>query len=96
MRTHYTEAEALTKLVFLDGWQFKNNGIEKSFEFRDFIEAFAFMSKIAMEAEKMNHHPDWKNVYNKVVIRLSTHDLGGLTDKDFQLAEHIEKRILRK
>ena len=70
MRTHYTEAEALTKLVFLDGWQFKNNGIEKSFEFRDFIEAFAFMSKIAMEAEKMNHHPDWKNVYNKVVIRL--------------------------
>lgn len=96
MRTHYSETEAAAKLVFLEGWTFKNNGIEKVFEFRDFVDAFSFMTKIAMEAEKMNHHPDWSNVYNKVTIRLSTHDVGGLTDKDFQLADHIEKRVLKK
>ena len=93
MRTHYTEAEATARLVFLEGWTFQNNGIEKDFEFRDFVAAFSFMTRIAMLAEKQNHHPEWSNVYNKVHVRLSTHDAGGLTDKDFQLADAINKYI---
>lgn len=96
MKTHYTEAEALPRLVFLEGWTFRNNGIEKEFAFRDFVDAFSFMTRVAMLAEQMNHHPEWCNVYNKVHVRLSTHDAGGLTDRDFQLADTIEKRILLK
>ena len=96
MKAQYSEAEAKPKLVFLEGWTFKNNGIEKSFAFRDFVDAFSFMTRVAMEAERINHHPEWTNVYNKVHMRLSTHDAGGLTDKDFLLADIIEKRILTK
>jgi 4a-hydroxytetrahydrobiopterin dehydratase len=96
MKTHYSEAEVQPRLVFLPGWTFHQNALQRSFEFRDFVEAFSFMTKVAMEAERLQHHPDWTNVYNKVLVRLSTHDAGGVTDKDFQLAEIIEKRILRK
>ena len=96
MKAHYTEEEAKPKLVFLDGWAFRANGIEKIFTFRDFVDAFSFMTRVAMEAERLNHHPDWSNSWNKVHVRLSTHDAGGLTDKDFNLAEIIEKRILTK
>jgi 4a-hydroxytetrahydrobiopterin dehydratase len=91
MNHHYTEAEVLPRLVFLQDWKFAKNGIEKTFQFRDFIAAFSFMTRIAMEAEKLNHHPEWSNVYGKVHIRLSTHDAGGVTDLDFKLAEIIEK-----
>ena len=94
MHAHYSEEEAKPRLVFLDGWNFNDDGIEKSYEFRDFIAAFSFMTRVAIEAEKLNHHPEWSNVYNKVTIRLTTHDAGGLTDADFQLAEIIDKRIL--
>lgn len=96
MKAHYSEAEALPKLVFLQGWAYRNNGIEKEFVFRDFVDAFSFMTRVAMEAERLNHHPEWRNVWNKVHVRLSTHEAGGLTDKDFTLAEIIEKRILTK
>jgi 4a-hydroxytetrahydrobiopterin dehydratase len=96
MKTHYSEAEALPRLVFLEGWSFRDNGIEKDFQFRDFVDAFSFMTRVAMEAERIQHHPDWSNVWNKVHMRLSTHEAGGLTDRDFQLAEIIEKRILCK
>ncbi|MBK9448784.1 MAG: 4a-hydroxytetrahydrobiopterin dehydratase [Bacteroidetes bacterium] len=96
MKAYYSEAEANAKLVFLEGWTFRNNGIEKEFTFRDFVDAFSFMTRVAMEAERINHHPDWRNVWNTVHVRLSTHDVGGLTDKDFQLADTIEKRILTK
>ncbi|MEM7036932.1 MAG: 4a-hydroxytetrahydrobiopterin dehydratase [Bacteroidota bacterium] len=96
MRAHYTEEEVTPRLVFLDGWAFEKDGIHKSFQFRDFISAFSFMTRVAIEAEKMNHHPEWSNVYNKVHIRLSTHDAGGVTDQDFALAEIIEKHILNK
>lgn len=91
MSPHYTEAEVLPRLVFLPGWSFAKQGIEKTFQFRDFISAFSFMTRIAMEAERLNHHPEWSNVYGKVHIRLSTHDAGGVTDLDFKLAELIEK-----
>jgi 4a-hydroxytetrahydrobiopterin dehydratase len=66
--------------------------LERSFVFTDFSEAFAFMTRVAILAEKHNHHPDWKNVWNKVVIRLSTHDAGDVvTDKDLKLAEAIDR-----
>jgi len=76
-------------------WREENNQLKKSFQFKDFIEAFAFMTKVALLAEKMNHHPLWTNVYNKVDISLSTHDAGDLvTDKDRKLAEEIDKLLL--
>jgi 4a-hydroxytetrahydrobiopterin dehydratase len=91
MGYHYSEEEVKPRLVFLPGWRFSSNGIQKEFEFRDFVTAFGFITKVAMEAEKADHHPEWSNVWNKVTIRLSTHDSGGVTDKDFQLAETIER-----
>lgn len=66
----------------------------KTFTFSNFIEAFAFMTKVALLAEKANHHPEWTNVYNKVVIKLSTHDAGNVvTDKDRKLAEDIDQLL---
>ncbi len=71
-------------------WTEKNNKLFRSFEFKDFKEAFAFMTKVALVAEKMNHHPDWSNSYNKVEISLCSHDAGDIvTDKDRELAEKI-------
>lgn len=71
-------------------WKEENNSLSKSFEFKNFIQAFSFMTKVAMIAEKMNHHPEWKNVYNKVDIILTTHDEGNtITEKDRLLAEAI-------
>ncbi len=79
------------KLKALDGWNFIDNALEKEFQFKDFVEAFGFMTKVAFWAEKLNHHPDWSNVYNRVKIRLNTHDAGGVTEKDFKLASHIDQ-----
>lgn len=93
--TTYTETTAQEKLSSLSDWSFKNDGIEKTFQFKDFIGAFGFMTQVAILAEKANHHPEWSNVYNNVVIRLSTHDAGGLTDKDFDLAGEIERILIK-
>ncbi|GAB3166311.1 4a-hydroxytetrahydrobiopterin dehydratase [Telluribacter humicola] len=72
-------------------WVEQDNKLKRSFEFEDFREAFAFMSRVAEVAEQMNHHPWWSNVYNKVDIELSTHDAGNtITEKDQQLAEAID------
>jgi 4a-hydroxytetrahydrobiopterin dehydratase len=72
-------------------WKEENNQLVRSFEFEDFSEAFGFMTRVAIEAERMNHHPSWTNVYNKVEIRLSTHDEGDIvTDKDRKLAKKID------
>lgn len=79
------------KLEVLQGWSFVDNALEKEFLFKDFIQAFGFMTKVAFWAEKLNHHPDWSNVYNSVKIRLNTHDAGGVTEKDFELAVHIDQ-----
>ncbi|MDZ7742318.1 MAG: 4a-hydroxytetrahydrobiopterin dehydratase [Bacteroidota bacterium] len=73
-------------------WKEENNKLTKEFKFDNFIEAFSFMTKVAMVAEKMNHHPDWQNVYNTVRINLSTHDAGDVvTDKDRELAAKIDE-----
>ncbi len=74
----------------LTGWELIDDGIEKSFVFRDFKEAFSIMTRIAMECEVRNHHPEWSNVYNRLNIRFSTHDAGGLTDSDFHLARTVD------
>ncbi|MES2514883.1 MAG: 4a-hydroxytetrahydrobiopterin dehydratase [Bacteroidota bacterium] len=73
-------------------WKEENNQLTRSFQFNNFIEAFAFMTKVAFVAEKMNHHPNWTNVYNKVEIILNTHDAGNtVTHKDRKLATEIDK-----
>lgn len=73
-------------------WKEENNQLKRDFEFKNFIDAFAFMSKVALVAEKMNHHPNWSNVYNKVSIALCTHDAGNtVTEKDRKLAAAIDK-----
>ena len=72
-------------------WQLKENKLYKKFEFKNFSEAFAFMARVAMEAEKMDHHPLWTNVYNKLEIWLNTHDAGDIvTQKDHDLAKKID------
>ena len=72
-------------------WEEKNNTLYRKFQFKDFSQAFAFMTRVALAAEKMDHHPDWSNVYNTVEIRLSTHDAGNVvTDKDRKLARTID------
>lgn len=73
------------------GWKEENNRLQKTFLFKDFVEAFGFMTKVALIAEKMNHHPNWYNVYNRVEISLSTHDAGNVvTQKDRDLAQAID------
>lgn len=72
-------------------WKEENNKLYKKFEFKNFSQAFAFMTQVALEAEKMNHHPFWTNVWNRVEIWLSTHDAGDIvTDKDRKLSERID------
>lgn len=85
-----TAAEIEEALKGLQGWEHEDDAIVKSFEFKDFKQAWAFMEKVAAKAEEMDHHPEWTNVYNKVFIRLSTHDAGGLTQRDFKLATKID------
>lgn len=75
-------------------WKEENNTLYKKFEFKNFSEAFAFMTRVAIEAEKMDHHPRWTNVYNKVEVWLNTHDAGDVvTDKDHKLAAQIDKLL---
>lgn len=73
-------------------WEEKNNKLVRTFQFKDFVQAFSFMTQVAFAAEKMNHHPEWTNVWNKVVISLSTHDAGDVvTEKDKKLSAAIDK-----
>ncbi|MDA0195059.1 MAG: 4a-hydroxytetrahydrobiopterin dehydratase [Bacteroidetes bacterium] len=75
-------------------WKEKNNKLVRDFKFKDFKEAFGFMTRVALIAEKMDHHPTWSNVYNQVTIELSTHDAGDIvTDKDRELAKAIDQLI---
>jgi 4a-hydroxytetrahydrobiopterin dehydratase len=84
--------EELEKLSGLGGWSVMDGKLSRAFEFGDFSEAFAFMTRVAIEAEKMDHHPEWSNVYNKVKIRLVTHDIGNkISTFDAALAEKINE-----
>ena len=89
-------SDVLSKLIDQEAldWKIIDDGkkIKKTFKFKSFIEAFSFMSKVAIYAEKKDHHPEWSNVYNKVEICLTTHDAGGITEKDVDLINFIEKK----
>ena len=85
-----TAAEIKAAMDGVPGWTHKRDGIERGYEFADFTQAFAFMARVALLAEKADHHPEWSNVYNKVDIRLTTHDAGGLSKRDFALARAID------
>tara|TARA_Y100001968_G_scaffold265873_1_gene255189 strand:+ start:178 stop:465 length:288 start_codon:yes stop_codon:yes gene_type:complete len=74
-------------------WTIGDKTIKKEFKFNSFIDAFGFMSQVALLSEKMDHHPNWQNTYNKVNIELTTHDKGGITTNDIKLAESIDKLI---
>lgn len=74
-------------------WRIQAEKLHRTFKFPNFVAAFAFMTQVAMLAEKANHHPEWCNVYNKVIIDLTTHDAGGISQKDFDLAQKITKLI---
>lgn len=87
-------AQVEERLKKLEGWEYNNDAIETSFEFKNFKEAFTVMTRIAFECEAQNHHPDWSNVYNSLQIRLNTHDAGGVTEKDFTLAKSIENIVV--
>jgi 4a-hydroxytetrahydrobiopterin dehydratase len=85
-----SDEQIKNELRVLNGWTVKNGKLHKDFTFSDFTEAFSFMTKIALHAEKKNHHPEWFNVYNRVSIDLMTHDAGGITTNDVELAKFIE------
>ena len=90
-RLRLSEEELEKALKKLTDWKKEGEFIRRDFEFQNFCEAFGFMTAIALEAEKQNHHPDWHNVYNRLHILLSTHDAKGLTQKDIRLAETIDR-----
>ncbi|MBN2868718.1 MAG: 4a-hydroxytetrahydrobiopterin dehydratase [Flavobacteriaceae bacterium] len=88
-----SENDIETRLLRLPEWEYYDNAIHAEFEFENFKDCFSAMSRIAFECEALNHHPDWTNVYNTLSISLSTHDAGGVTEKDFKLAQAIESIV---
>ena len=81
------------ELKNLSGWIIKDGKLHRDFEFVNFNQAFGFMTRAAMEIEKMNHHPEWFNVYNKITIELTTHDAGGITKNDVNLAKILNSLV---
>ncbi|WP_227814507.1 4a-hydroxytetrahydrobiopterin dehydratase [Nitrogeniibacter aestuarii] len=91
MSKKLTDGVLMQNLSGLEGWKLNDDktAISRSFKFADFNAAFGFMTRIALKAEQLDHHPDWHNVYNTVDITLSTHDVGGLSDKDIVMARFV-------
>ena len=87
--TKLSDEQIRKELGNLPGWSVVNGKLHKEFTFKDFIEAFGFMTTAALHIEKMNHHPEWFNVYNKIKIDLVTHDAGGITQNDINLARTL-------
>jgi len=90
-RGKLSKQEVAAGLIKLNGWRLVKGNLHRSFEFKDFRQAFGFMKRVAVAADRMDHHPDWSNAYNKVTVDLSTHSAGGLTKNDFELAGKIQK-----
>ena len=90
----YNEQTIREVLKELKNWRFENNGINQECVFKNFSEAMGFIDKVGILAEKMNHHPEWCNVYNNVTIRLTTHDANGVTSKDIDLAKAIDTLLV--
>ncbi len=92
MATALSADEIREALGTLEGWKQEGDALAKAFKFGSFREAFSFMTRVAFEAEALDHHPDWTNVYNRVSVRLSTHDAGGrITARDVELARKIQE-----
>lgn len=87
----WTEAQIQQALTELPEWHYQDHKLQRTFKFADFSQAWGFMSRVALMAEKMDHHPDWSNVYNTVHVALSTHDAGGVTELDVQLARYMNR-----
>jgi 4a-hydroxytetrahydrobiopterin dehydratase len=85
-----SDSEIREKLNSLQGWSVQDGKLHKEYKFADFIHAFGFMSTAAIAIEKMNHHPEWSNVYNRVTVDLTTHDAGGISQNDFDLATLLD------
>jgi 4a-hydroxytetrahydrobiopterin dehydratase len=90
-REKLSESELNAQLAQLEGWSVESGKLHKAYQFDSFIDAFAFMTKAAIVAEKMDHHPEWFNVYNKVTVDLTTHDLGGISTFDVLLAQKMDE-----
>ena len=90
------DAEVKQRLVALPGWTAKDGKLHRELTFADFTQAFAFMTDVAREADALDHHPEWFNVYNRVVIDLATHDASGITTLDFELARRAEALASRR
>lgn len=85
-----SSAQVEDKLASLKGWSLEDGKLKRDFKFPDFVRAFGFMTSAAIEAEKLNHHPEWSNVYNKVTVHLVTHEAKGITELDFKLAKKMD------
>jgi len=89
--TKLSEGEITERLTKLSGWAVQNGKLHREYKFADFVAAFGFMASAALVAERMNHHPEWFNVYNKVSVDLTTHDAGGISAHDFELAAAMDR-----
>jgi 4a-hydroxytetrahydrobiopterin dehydratase len=94
--TKLADADVTQRLAALPGWTLKDGKLHRELTFPDFTEAFAFMTDVAREADALDHHPEWFNVYNRVVIDLATHDASGVTTLDFELARRAEDLARRR
>ena len=86
-----TDAQIAERLAALPGWSVSDGKLRRELKFKDFSEAFGFMARVALVAEKLDHHPDWSNVWNRVTVELWTHDAGGITALDFELAAATDR-----
>jgi 4a-hydroxytetrahydrobiopterin dehydratase len=89
--TLLAESDVRTRLAAFPAWTYEGGRLHREFLFAGFSEAFGFMARAALFAEKIDHHPDWSNVWNRVTVNLQTHDAGGVTDLDFRLAEEMDR-----
>ena len=94
--TRLTDADIAARLEALTGWSLEAGKLHKAFTFKDFVEAWSFMSAVALAAEAMGHHPEWSNVWNRVTVDLTTHDAGGITSLDFDLAARMDAAAGRR
>ncbi|BBD78212.1 4a-hydroxytetrahydrobiopterin dehydratase [Hydrogenophilus thermoluteolus] len=86
-----TDRQTLETVLFPRGWQRDGETLKRTYRFADFVQAFGWMNQVALVAERINHHPEWRNVWNRVEVTLTTHDAGGLTAKDVALAQAMEQ-----
>ena len=97
MKPYLLKDEELKELMAkIPGWKIMTDHIEREFNFLDFVETFSFMTKVALVCEKYNHHPNWENVYSKLIIKLTTHDMGGITNLDQTIASEINNLLNNK